>query len=68
MTKFADAPHTVDHAFDVDVTVSCANGDIAAVKELLTAKSLPVENRTFRYRVAAGDLAVFDIRTREERP
>ena len=62
VTKFTDAPHAVDHSFDADVTVSCANGGIAAVRELIAGKEVPAAAGMFRHRVAAGDLAVFEIR------
>ena len=76
VTKFTDAPHIVDHSFDADIKVSLRDvcGGVGtrrptmAVKELLTERPLPVENGAFRHRVAAGDLAVFGIRSRIERP
>ena len=61
VTKFTDAPHTVDHSFDADITVSCAKGDIVAVMELLAGKDIPVVAGKFRYHVVAGDLAVFKV-------
>ena len=64
ITKFTDAPHTVDHSFDADITVSCKKDGITAVKELLTEKPVPIAEGKFKYRVEAGDLAVFEVRGR----
>ena len=61
VTKFTDAPHAVKHSFDADIAVSCTKGGIATARELLTEKSLPIENGVFRHRIAAGDLAVFEV-------
>ena len=63
VTKFTDAPHTVDHSFDADITVSSTKGGITAVKELLTDKAVPVSGGTFNHRIAAGALAVFEVST-----
>ena len=87
VTKFTDAPHTVDHSFDTDITVQLTRSGrfvetslpaqsgrdaptarptqqsgIIMVKELLTAKDVPVADSTFTHHVAAGDLAVFEIK------
>ena len=64
VTKFTDAPHSVDHSFDADITVSCVKDGVAAAKELLTEKTLSVAANAFSHRVAAGDLAVFEIAAR----
>ncbi|MBR2837921.1 MAG: hypothetical protein IKE55_04000 [Kiritimatiellae bacterium] len=61
VTKFTDTPHAVDRSFDADVTVSCAKHDFAAAKELLTGKEVLVADGAFRWRIAAGDLAVFEL-------
>ena len=61
VTKFTDAPHSVDHSFDVDVKVSCEKGGIGTAKELLTAKAVSVSGGTFNHRIVAGDLAVFEV-------
>ena len=64
ITKFTDAPHAVDHSFDADITVSCKKDGTTAVKELLTEKPVPIAEGKFKYRVEAGDLAVFEVRGR----
>ena len=87
VTKFTDAPHTVDHSFDVDITVQLTQSGrfvetfqpvqsgndvptahstqkcgITTVKEMLTEMAVPVADGAFTYRVAAGDLALFEIK------
>ena len=65
VTKFTDAPHVVDHSFDAEITVSgqCA----MVVKELLAGGKIPVEGKTFTHRIAAGDLAVFEVAVASQR-
>ena len=62
VTKFTDTPPTVDRSFDADIVVSGARHGISAVKELLAEKTVPVAAGTFSHRIAAGDLAVFEIK------
>ena len=61
VTKFTDAPHAVDHSFDAVVSVSCGNVDVASIRELITERDVPAAAGAFTHRVAAGDLAVFEI-------
>ena len=72
VTKFTDAPHTVNHSFDVEITVregralsrpqtGQSKSVPLAVRELLSEKNIPVTNGAFKHRIAAGDLAVFEI-------
>ena len=62
ITKFADAPASVDRSCDVDITVSSAHERISAARELLTGRIVRVAGGSFGHRVAAGDLAVFEIK------
>lgn len=62
VTKFTDVPHTIDHSFDADITVSYAKYGISSARELLSGKQVPVSGGAFRHRVAAGDLAVFEVK------
>ena len=72
VTKFTDAPHTVDHSFDVEITVregralsrpqtGQSPSVPMTVRELLAEKNIPVINGAFKHRIAAGDLAVFEV-------
>ena len=61
VTKFTDAPHTVDHSFDAVVSVSCGKVGVASIRELITERDVPAAAGAFTHRVAAGDLAVFEI-------
>ena len=62
VTKFTDTPHTIDHSFDVDITVSYAKYGISSARELLSGRQVPVSAGAFRHRVAAGDLAIFEVK------
>ena len=62
VTKFTDLPHSVDHSFDVDVKVSRAKNRIVSAREIVSEREVPVSGESFGWRVAAGDLAVFEIR------
>ena len=64
VTKFTDAPHSVDHSFDAEIAVSGAKCAIASAKELLSENAVAVAANAFTHRVAAGDLAVFEITVR----
>ena len=56
--KFTDAPHSVDHSFDVEIKVSSAP---CTVKELLSERNVTAASGSFSHHVAAGDLAIFEI-------
>ena len=62
VTKFTDLPHTVDHAFDVDVRVCGSKCRVRTVRELMSGRELDVAGDSFTCKVEAGDLAVFEIR------
>jgi hypothetical protein len=62
VTKFTDLPHSVDNSFDVEVKISRAKDRIASVREIVHEREVPVSGGSFSWRVAAGDLAVFEIR------
>ncbi|MBR3221608.1 MAG: hypothetical protein IKF72_05180 [Kiritimatiellae bacterium] len=68
VAKFTDAPHTVDNSFDAYVKVSCEKGNVTAAKELVTDKPVPIEGGTFKHRIAAGDLAVFELTKPQSSP
>jgi hypothetical protein len=61
VTKFTDLPHTVDHAFDVEVRVCGSKCRVRTVRELMSGRELEVSDDSFTCGVKAGDLAVFEI-------
>ena len=87
VTKFTDAPHTVNHSSDADIMVQLTQSGrfvetslpaqsgkgapmarptqqcgMTMVKELLSEKEVLVAGGAFTHCVAAGDLAVFEIK------
>ena len=65
VTKFTDAPHTLDHSFDVDIAVTYPGASHFRATELLTGETIAVAGGSFRHRIAAGDLAVFEIASQQ---
>ncbi len=61
ITKFADKMASVDHGYDVEISVSPAKVAFGSVRELLSGKPVAVTDGAFSHRIAAGDLAIFAI-------
>ena len=62
VTKFADKMARIDHACDAEIEIASANARISSAKELLYGGEVQVADGAFKHRVAAGDLAVFEIK------
>ena len=61
VVKFADAMEKIDHAKDAAVTVSPGAFTAARVTELLSGRTIPVQDGRFTETVPAGDLRIFEI-------
>ena len=63
VTKFVDAPQTLDEskASDIHVTPRAFAPRFGAVTELISGKAVKTDNGSFSWRVGPGDLAVFEI-------
>ena len=63
VTKFADAPQTIDgaNASDVRVTPQMFAPRFGAVTELISGKAVNLFNNAFSWRIGPGDLALFEF-------
>ena len=62
MTKFTDAPETVDSSCASTISVKIKKSILYnGVRELIKERSLPVSNGVFTYTIAPGELAVFEV-------
>ena len=64
VTKFVDAPQTLDEskASEIHVTPQTSAPHFDAVTELISGKTVKTDNGSFSWRVAPGDLALFEIK------
>ena len=64
VTKFADAPQTLDEskASEIHVTPRASAPRFGTVKELISGKTVKTDNGSFSWRVGPGDLAVLEIK------
>ena len=62
VTKFTDAPETVDPSCVSRVSVRLKRaGAYTAVRELLAERSISVKGGVFTYDIAPGELAIFEV-------
>ena len=62
VTKFTDAPETVDSSCASTISVKIKKSILYnGVRELIKERSLPVSNGVFTYTIAPGELAIFEV-------
>ena len=59
--KFADTPQVIDRSFDSDIAVDASRLGVSSCRELLSGTRPAMSDGTFRWKIPAGDLAVFEL-------
>ena len=69
VTKFVDAPQTLNEskASEIHVTHQASAPRFGAVTELISGKTVKTDNGSFSWRVAPGNLAVFEMKQQNRR-
>ena len=62
--KFADAPQEIDHAQDSRLRIDLSRLGGVSCRELLSGKEVDASGGRFDWAVPAGDLAVFEIKSK----
>ena len=60
--KFADTPQEIDHAFNSEISVDISRLGATKCRELISGAKPSLSDGKFRWKIPAGDLAIFEIR------
>lgn len=59
--KWCDAPHSIDHKYDAEISIAGTLAHFARATDLVTGQSVPVAGNTLKVRVPAGDFVLLEV-------